>query len=335
MARWRASQWVSEIGSDDLLFSHDESMQFLEQTMGLKLDPELAQTLESRTEGWIAGLQMAALSVQQHARSDRVVAEKITTFNGQHHYVLDYLATEVIAAATRNHPFVPAQDRHPRPSLRSAVRCSLGRADSNAILARLEQSNMFLQRLDDNRQWFRYHQLFADFLRTGLDAAAKRELHGKARAWHEAHGSGKDAIRHALAAKDVPAAVRLFRSQVENMLARGEIAALLGWLDALPESTIRAHGDLAGYKAWLLYLLGRTAEAQAYSPAMNGVDPDDSRSRATRDVARLQGIPGDPVGRNGGRQAVRPASPGRTGRQRVVLPRLRAELSGSGPEPFR
>ena len=127
LARWRVSQRIAEIDSDDLRFSHDESMLFLEQTMGLKLDPELAQTLESRTEGWIAGLQMAALSVQQHARSDRVdVAEKITTFNGQHHYVLDYLATEVL----RQQPEAIRSFLHKTSILDrlcgAAMRCRLG-----------------------------------------------------------------------------------------------------------------------------------------------------------------------------------------------------------------
>ena len=245
--------------------------------MGLELDAELARTLEVRTEGWIAGLQMAALSVQRHARSESVdIAEKITAFNGEHHYVIEYLAAEVM--------------RQQPPEIRSFLQktaildrlsaplCDAvsGQADSKAILARLEQANMFLLRLDDNRQWFRYHQLFADFLRAGLNAAEERDLHTKASEWHEIHGSGQEAMRHALAAKDTAATVRLFRSQVEGMLARGEIPVLLGWLDALSEQTVRAHADLAGYKAWLLYLLGRTAEAQSYSPAAGAIDPADS-----------------------------------------------------------
>jgi LuxR family maltose regulon positive regulatory protein len=274
LARWRALQRIVEIGPDDLRFSHDESTQFLEQTMGLELDADLAQTLEARTEGWIAGLQMAALSVQQHARSDSAeIAKKITQFDGEHYYVIEYLAAEVLRQ----------QPEEVRSFLRdtsildrfSAPLCDAvsGQTDSKAMLARLEQANMFLVRLDDNRQWFRYHQLFADYLRAGLDTSAEKELHRKASAWHEAHGAGQEAMRHALRAGDVPATIRLFRSQAEGMLARGEISALLGWLQALPESTIRAQSDLAGYKAWLLYLLGRTAEAQAYSPAASAVDP--------------------------------------------------------------
>lgn len=274
LARWRALQRIVEIGSDDLRFSHDESAQFLESTMGLDLDTELARTLERRTEGWIAGLQMAALSVQKHARSEGVdIAEKIARFNGEHHYVIEYLAAEVLRQQPEEiRAFLQRTsilDRLTAP-LCDAVS---GQTDSKATLARLEQANMFLLRLDDKRQWFRYHQLFADFLRAGLDPAVERELHRKASAWHEVHGSGQEAIRHALAAKDISATVRLFRSQAESMLARGEIPALLSWLDAVPESTIRAQGDLAGYKAWLLYLLGRTAEAQSYSPTVDSIDP--------------------------------------------------------------
>jgi LuxR family maltose regulon positive regulatory protein len=277
LARWRALQRVVEIGPDELRFSPDESSEFLEQTMGLKLDADLARTLEARTEGWIAGLQMAALSVQKHARAASAdIAEKILRFNGEHHYVIEYLAGEVLRqqpAEIRSFLQKTAiLDRLSAP-LCDAVS---GQTDSKAILTRLEQANMFLLRLDDNREWFRYHQLFRDFLRTELDATMERDLHRRASAWHETHGSGKDAIRHALAAKDIPATIRLFRSQVESMLARGEIQALLSWLNTIPESKIRAHSDLAGYKAWLLYLLGRTAEAHSYSPAVRAIDATES-----------------------------------------------------------
>jgi LuxR family maltose regulon positive regulatory protein len=279
LARWRALQRVAEIGPEDLRFAPEESSQFLSETMGLNLDADLAQTLGARTEGWIAGLQMAALSVEQHARSEGVdIAEKIASFNGQHSYVIEYLAAEVLRQ----------QPEEIRSFLRqtsildrfSASLCDAltDRTDSKAILVRLEQANMFLQRLDDHRQWFRYHQLFADHLRAGLDATAEAELHRRASAWHETNGSGAEAIRHALAARDPDATVRLFRTQVEAMLARGEISTLLSWLDSLPESTIRAQGDLAGYKAWLLYLLGRTADAQKYSPDADAIDTADSKA---------------------------------------------------------
>jgi LuxR family transcriptional regulator, maltose regulon positive regulatory protein len=141
-----------------------------------------------------------------------------------------------------------------------------GRADSKAVLALLEQGNMFLIRLDEYREWYRYHQLFADFLRNALSAAEERELHRKASAWYEAQGFGAEAIKHALAAKDIEASVRLVRGQVEDTLSRGEVPILLSWLAAIPESTLRSHSDLTGYKAWLLYLRGQSAEAQAYSP---------------------------------------------------------------------
>jgi LuxR family maltose regulon positive regulatory protein len=277
LARWRALQMVTEIGQEELRFSHEESAQFLDETMGLKLDLDLARSLEKRTEGWIAGLQMAALSVQKHARSERAdIAEKIARFSGEHHYIIDYLAAEVM--------------RQQPPDMRSFLQktaildrfCAslcdavTGNADGKAILTKLEQANMFLQPLDDNREWFRYHQLFADYLRSELGSSLEKELHMRASAWYEAHGSGKDAIRHALLAKDLDAVIRLFRSQVESMLARGEIQALLAWLHAIPEKTIRAHSDLAGYKSWLLYLVGRTAEAQSYASAVNAIGPLES-----------------------------------------------------------
>ena len=277
LARWRALQMVTEIGPEELRFSHEESAQFLDETMGLKLDRDLARSLEKRTEGWIAGLQMAALSVQTHARSAGTdVAEKITRFNGEHHYIIDYLAAEVMRQQPVEMRSFLQKTAILDPFCASLCNAVTGNTDSKAILTRLERANMFLQPLDDNREWFRYHQLFADYLRSELDPALERDLHKRASAWYEARGSGKDAIRHALLAKDVDVIIRLFRSQVESVLARGEIQALLAWLDAIPEKTIRAHSDLAGYKSWLLYLVGKTAEAQSYASSVNAVELSES-----------------------------------------------------------
>jgi LuxR family maltose regulon positive regulatory protein len=266
LARWRSLEKFSEIGADDLRFSGDEADEFLQRTMGLELDADLVRMLESRTEGWIAGLQMAALTVRHHARTGGSdPAHTVASFSGEHRYIIDYLAGEVMSEQT---PETQAFLRKTAVLFRlCAPLCDAvtGRSDSKEVLESLERANMFLRPLDDRREWYRYHSLFADFLRRGADAEAERAVHVTASEWYEAHGMGREAMRHALTAKDIPSIIRLFRSVAESMLAMGEIHTLLGWLDALPEATIRAHADLSVYKAWLLYLRGQSVEAQSYA----------------------------------------------------------------------
>ena len=278
LARWRALGRVNEIGLDDLRFSIDESAQFLKNTMGLELDGDSIRALGNRTEGWIAGLQMAALSRQQPVRVNRAESmdQRVTPFSGEHRYVIDYLADEVLRRQPDDvRSFLTKTGVLERLS---APLCDAvtGRNDSRLLLPRLEQANMFLLPLDDSRQWYRYHQLFADFLRSRLDPGERRELMQKASAWHEASGSGPEAIKYALAAEDVPSTIRLFRTLVEDALGRGDMPTLLAWLDALPDKTVREHSDLVAYKSWLLYLRGLTYEAQEYplppDPAAAGAD---------------------------------------------------------------
>jgi LuxR family maltose regulon positive regulatory protein len=278
LARWRTLERVAEIGLDELRFSYDEAVLFFRQTMGLNIDSRSARTLEARTEGWIAGLQMAALSLRLRGREETLseTAKAVATFSGRHRYLVEYLAAEVLKRQSDDvRAFLHRTailDRFCAP-LCDAV---AGRVDSKDVLSYLDQANMFLIRLDDEREWYRYHQLFADYLRSGVPAAEQRELHQKASAWYEANGFGAEAIKHAMAAKDTEASVRLIRSHVEESLSRGEMPALLSWLDGLQESVLRLHSDLAGYKSWLLYLRGQSAQGQTYSALANGVDASDA-----------------------------------------------------------
>ncbi|SDR01880.1 LuxR family transcriptional regulator, maltose regulon positive regulatory protein [Rhizobiales bacterium GAS113] len=266
IARWRASERLTEIGPEDLRFLGVETDAFLNDTMGLNLKADAVKELDRRTEGWIAGLQMSALSLQAHGKHESAhdVASVIDSFDGRHRHVIDYLASEVL----RQQPDdlrsflgqVAILDRQCAP-LCDAV---TGRNDSKEILARLEQANLFLLRLDDHRQWYRFHQLFADFLRSQSDDRERPDLHRRASAWLSEHGFTADAIKHALGAHDIAAAIRLIRSNLEPLLCRGEFSSVLAWLEALPDEAVRAHGDLSGYKAWLLYLRGRIDESETY-----------------------------------------------------------------------
>jgi len=274
LSAWRAAQRMSQISAEDLLFSLEETQCFLTRTMALNIDHESGRKLWARTEGWIAGLQMAALSWREELPSlgAEEVRARLAGFGADHRYVVDYLAGEVL----RHQPEEVRAFLHQTAILDRlcAGLCDAvtGRTDSKAMIDRLEQGNVFLLRLDAQRCWYRYHQLFSNFLRNGLDASTEQQLHRRACTWLEAHGYGKQAFEHAIAGRDIPAAVRLFRSEVEEAQRRGEIRTLLAWLDSLPDTVVRENADLAAHKAWLLYLLGRTAEGQDYARCVDRSD---------------------------------------------------------------
>src|ERR1700730_585268 len=278
LARWRTLERVAEIGLDELRFSYDEAVLFFRQTMGLNIDSRSARTLEARTEGWIAGLQMAALSLRLRGREETLSepAKAAATFRGRHRYLVKYLADEVLKRQSDDIRAFLHRTAILERLCAPLCNAVAGRADSKDVLSYLDQANMFLIRLDEDREWYRYHQVFADYLRSGVPAAEQRELHQKASAWYDANGFGAEAIKHAMAAKDTEASVRLVRSYVEESLSRVEIPTLVSWLDGVPESVLRLHSDLAGYKSWLLHLRGQSGQGQTYSALANGVDASDA-----------------------------------------------------------
>jgi LuxR family maltose regulon positive regulatory protein len=266
-ARWRALQRVTEFEVEDLRFTREESALFLGTTMAVALDGEAAATLAARTEGWVAGLQMAALSLQGHIRTEGTdcIPQYVSTFGGEHRYIADYLSEIFHQQPTEVRDFLSRTAILDRlcPPLCEAV---TGYAHSKSILAYLEQNNLFVARLDDCRFWYRYHQLFLDYLRAApTQVEERRLLHTRAKDWHEVNGFGREAIKHALVAREIEEAARLVRANAEELASRGEFSTILGWLDALPEATILNSGDLAGFKAWILYLRGRINEAEAYA----------------------------------------------------------------------
>jgi LuxR family maltose regulon positive regulatory protein len=266
LPRWRSLERVADIGMQDLRFSHEEAALFLTETMDLNIDTGSARTLGTRTDGWIAGLQLAALSLRLGARDTKTeAAAAVNGFSGRHRFLVDYLGAEVMRRQSDDTRAFLRQtaivDRLCAP-LCDAIS---GRTDSRSVLSELERGNMFLTRLDEERQWYRYHELFADFLRSTLHVDEERALHLKASAWFETQGLGEEAIKHAFAANDVEGSIRLIRAHLENTLAQGKMPTLLAWLDALPESILCSHADLAGIKALLLHLRGESGQAQSYA----------------------------------------------------------------------
>ena len=242
LARLRARGQLTELRAADLRFTPAEAAEFLNHTMGLGLSAEDIAALETRTEGWIAGLQLAALSMQ--GRSD--TARFIGSFTGSHHFVLDYLVEEVLHQQ-------PAASKlsccAPRSSIGCAARCarrccSPRPGSGQETLEYLERANLFIVPLDNDRQWYRYHHLFGELLRKRLGQSLTSEEiaehHIRASQWYEDHGLGLEAFQHAAAANDVERAERLMVDKPMPLHFRSTVNAILEWLASLPKSVLDA-----------------------------------------------------------------------------------------------
>ncbi|MCW5970098.1 MAG: hypothetical protein KIT57_16445 [Blastocatellales bacterium] len=283
LPRLRARWQVTELRLHDLRFTREETATFLNCTMGLELTEEAARALEDHTEGWIAGLQMAALSLRGRFAFEPNDDEKpidihaIDAVGDGQREIIDYLGAEVVRQQTSEiRDFLRTTailDRF-NASLCNAV---TGRNDGVAMLDRLERANLFLIPLDHQRQWYRYHHLFADFLRTETDEIERRLLHSRASHWFEQHSLMSEAIKHALSACDYDNAVRLIRRGAEVWNCDGGFGTLLGWVNALPEEIVKAHSDLLVHKGWIPYLRGELQTAEQYAAlAVERQRPDDS-----------------------------------------------------------
>src|SRR5262245_4550855 len=243
LARLRARGQLAELRVADLRFTPGETAVFLRQATGVDLPAASVAALQERTEGWAAGVQLAALSLR--GRSDP--AGFVATFAGSHQYVLDYLTEEVLAGQPASVVSFLLETSVLDRLCGELCDAVGGRTGSQALLEELERANLFVVPLDEVRGWWRYHHLLADLLRSRLaDERPERvpELHRAAAVWHEEHGFAGDAVRHALAAGDVAWAARLVERHVEALLRRGEGATLDRWLSALPAKCIRARPRL-------------------------------------------------------------------------------------------
>ena len=256
LARLRARGQMLELRQADLCFSADEAGQFLRQVMALDLPVGEVEALAARTEGWIAGLQMAGLSLQGCPDT----AAFVRAFAGSDRYILDYLVEEVLQRQSeRVQSFVLRASILERMSgpLCDAV---LEAEGSAALLEQLERDNLFVAPLDNRREWYRAHWLFRDLLRRRLEARERERLAGlneRASRWYEEQGLPAEAIRHALQGQDWDRAARLAEQAAEPAMMRGEFAACIGWIEALPEEAIRARPRLGLYRIWGLLIAGR------------------------------------------------------------------------------
>ncbi|HEX6817181.1 MAG TPA: LuxR C-terminal-related transcriptional regulator [Ktedonobacterales bacterium] len=253
LARLRTRAELAELDSTALAFTSEEAARFLHDTAHLSLPDETAAEVCARMEGWVAGLQLAALALRGRCE----LPDSLQTITGSHRFVADYFRDELLARQ-------PAEIQ--RFLLATSVLERL-RADLCAYVADepqaaerldyLERNNLFLVPLDEQRQEYRYHQLFADMLRAQLQRTApeqRRALHRRAAEWHEQSGDLDEAVRHAFAADDPEWASRIIERAALDRLGKGQWATVFGWIEALPQDLIASRAGLSLLNAWVLLL---------------------------------------------------------------------------------
>ena len=261
LARLRARGQMIEIRTDDLRFHWDEASQFLGQMLSPTLAAEEVRLLVARTEGWIAGLQLAALALQRH--EDR--ATVLRTLTGSQRYLLDYVQEEILAhlpTSVRDFLLHIAILSRLDAAMCQAVTAEPTAAACQHMLSFLERHNLFLVPLDEERRWYRLHDLFREALLASLYATQPETVmvvHRRAAALHETQGEWSEAIAHRLAADDFSAATRLMEQTVEQFWLRGEAATMANWVLALPMRLVREHARLV--LAAALYLLFTVSQA--------------------------------------------------------------------------
>jgi LuxR family maltose regulon positive regulatory protein len=261
LARLRGRGQLAEIRADDLRFTPDEARDFFQHTLGIRLNARQVTELDRRTEGWIAGMQLAALAM--HGRED--VAGFIDAFTGSHRYILDYLTEEVLSRQPED-----IRDFLLQTSILSRLSGPLcdaltGRNDGQTMLRQIERAHLFLIALDDERYWYRYHHLFGEMLRRHLQYSqpdAPAHMHRRASFWFEQNGWIVEAVEHALASEDSERAAQLVDHYGDSVWMGGEVGTLMRWLKAIPRQAIEAHPRLALNHAFLFGLLGSGAETE-------------------------------------------------------------------------
>ncbi|WP_264357030.1 LuxR C-terminal-related transcriptional regulator [Pseudarthrobacter sp. MM222] len=255
LSRWRVRGELVEIRATELRFTSEEVTAYLNEVAGLDLSAVDVEALEQRTEGWVAALQLAALSLK--GRED--VAGFIAGFAGNDRYIVDYLVEEVLEhqpEPVRSFLLLTAVlDRFNGP-LCDAV---TGRGDGTAMLTSLERANLFIVPLDDRREWYRYHHLFADVLRARLlneQPDLVPLLHQRASAWYERKDLLEEAVTHALEAQDFNRAARLVELAVPIIRRNRQESILFGWLKALPADAVRCSPVLSVFYGFMLMVSG-------------------------------------------------------------------------------
>ena len=315
LARLRGRGQLAELRAAELRFTLEEAAALLRQAVRPALPEAAVATLTVRTEGWVAGLQLASLSLRQ--QSD--VAGFVAAFSGSHRYVLDYLTEEVLERQpdeVRSFLLESSVLERLSGALCDAV---IGRAGSQAMLEQVERAGLFLVPLDEVRGWWRYHQLFADLLRARLleqQPGQAAQLHRNAAAWCEEHGLADDAVHHAVAAGEMIWAARLIERHFDAVYnLHGEAATIQRWLSAMPADLVRSRPRLLLAQAAL-------ADASGRAEAVEGLLDDADRAPA--------GAADEPFEPSAGRAASMLVNvPATIALHRCYLAQLRGEVEGT------
>jgi LuxR family maltose regulon positive regulatory protein len=320
LPRLRAREQLTELRAADLRFTPEEAAGFLNQAMDLNLSAKDVAALESRTEGWIAGLQLAALALQGLVREglakqgalplqrDKDVSSFIKSFTGSHYFVLDYLVEEVLQQQPESVQNFLLQtailDRLCGPLCAAVL--DAPSVSGQETLKYLEQANLFIVPLDNERHWYRYHHLFADLLRQRLRQSATlsmeasassavgdvAELHRRASRWYEENGLAVEAFHHAAAANDIERAARLVEGEGMPLIFRGAAAPVLNWLRSLPTTELDARPSLwVIYASALLFvsqISGIEEKLQAAEAALAGIELDDKTKDLIGHIASIR-----------------------------------------------
>ncbi|MEM5775196.1 MAG: hypothetical protein AAGU05_09370, partial [Anaerolineaceae bacterium] len=278
LSRLRARGQTVELRAEDLSFSVEEAAQFLNEVMGLVLSPEQISMLEERTEGWVAGLQMAALSMRGHADVDGF----IRAFAGTNRFIMEFMLEEVLAREPREVQAFLLQTSILNRLSGPLCDAVCGADGGQAMLESLEKRALFLVPLDDRRGWYRYHHLFADLLQARLrqtDAVQIPHLLWRAADWCDGAGFPSEAVNYALAAGDDDRAARLIEKHWSSFVNTGEIEVVWLWLQALPAGVVKKRASLVIAYCWVLWLMGQVHEIETHLPdaerAVNELAPGD------------------------------------------------------------
>jgi len=261
LARLRVSNQLSELRANDLSFATNETTTFFNKVMSLDLSSDEIDIFETRTEGWIAGLQLAALSMQTH----KDIPAFIKTFAGDDRHIVDYLAEEVLNLQPEHVLNFLLQTSILNRLSESLCDFVTAKKGSQKILNGLERANLFIVPLDNKRHWYRYHHLFADLLRQRLHQTHSDlvlELHSRASKWHENNNLKDEAVNHALVACEFERAAHLIGEFVEVAWDYGGNTIMLKWFEILPVEFIYKEPELCFFNAWLLFENGQHSAAE-------------------------------------------------------------------------
>jgi LuxR family transcriptional regulator, maltose regulon positive regulatory protein len=282
LARYRARGQLLEIRADDLHFTYEETASFLNQSMQLDLTIEQIDSLHARSEGWIAGLQLAALAFRRYPDSER-----IPRVSGRQRFIADYLAKDVL-----NQIQSDLREFLLRTSLLSNLCGPLcdavtGQKKGQAMLEAVERENLFITPLDDRREWYRYHHLFAEFLQGELARHFPDEvtgLHRRAARWYLSHNLMEEAFRHGLAGEDADLVIEIFDRNLGAKLAGGEIKIVANWIESIPENWFFEHPEIDLARTGLLIVTG------ALEAAVRNIDEIEERLSFAQSADRHAGI---------------------------------------------